>query len=123
QGARSFHLICEALRVLPRNQPVELAGHHENRTGDVLRNAIERERLRVALRLLMCGAMAANAERLARQLRQGVPISLPVIRTTQRKAGLDAFLERRGARRIVTAEAHAPQSDAGSIEIAPHLDV
>ena len=70
------------------------------------------------LRLLLRGAMAAHAERLARQLRQAVPASFPVIRPAEREAGLDALLERRGARRVIAAEADAPQADARGVEIA-----
>src|SRR5256885_13669441 len=77
----------------------------------------------MALRLLLRGAMAADAERFAGQLRQAVPAPFPVIRSAERKARLDAFLERSSTRRVIAAETHTPQPDARRIEIATRLDV
>src|SRR5258707_15812210 len=73
----------------------------------------------MALRLVLRGAMAAHAKGFARQLRQAVPVSFPVVRPAEREAGLDALLERRRARRVIAAEADAPQADARGVEIAP----
>src|SRR2546423_15661821 len=67
--------------------------------------------------------MAADAERFAGQLRQAVPAPFPVIRSAERKARLDAFLERSSTRRAIAAETHTPQPDERRIEIATRLDV
>src|SRR5215475_9183564 len=71
----------------------------------------------MALCLLGGGAMTAHTEGFARELRQAVPVAFPVIGPAEREAGLDAFLERRGTRRVIAAQTHAPQSDARSVEI------
>src|ERR1041385_5362458 len=77
----------------------------------------------MALGLLLRGAMAAHAERLAGQLRQRVPAALPVVWTAEGEACLDALLECSRARRVIAAEADTPQADARNAEIAPGLDV
>src|SRR6202035_1011637 len=66
----------------------------------------------------LVGTMAADAERLAGELGKPVPAIEKIERAGQRDAGLEPFLERRCARRVVAAEAHAPQADSGSVEIA-----
>src|SRR4051812_10659026 len=66
--------------------------------------------------------MRAHAEGLARQLRQSVPDLLPFVRPGERDARLDALLVGRRARRVVAAEAHAPDGDAPRIEIVAVLD-
>src|SRR5439155_26031689 len=112
----------EALGVLPRNDAVELAGDDEDRARDAARDALEREGGGVALGLGLRGAMAAHAKRLAREIRQPVPRLGKIVWTRERDAGFHARLERRGARRVVAAEAHAPQPDAGRVDVAARLD-
>src|SRR6185312_7710742 len=67
-------------------------------------------------------AMAAHAKRLARKLRQAIPGRGPVERSPERDAGLDAPVESRRARGVVTAEADAPHADVVCIKIAALLD-
>src|SRR6185503_10967243 len=109
EGARPFDFPGQPLGMLPGDQAVELAGHHENRTRDVLRHAFQREVRGAAIGLLLRGAMAAHAEGLARQIRETGPRLLPIVGTAERDAGLDALLEGGRARRVIAAEAHAPQ--------------
>src|SRR5260221_5056039 len=66
--------------------------------------------------------MAARRERLARELRQTVPDLRPVERAGERDARLEPLLVRRGARRVVAAEAHAPDRDFVGIEILALFD-
>src|SRR3989442_15587815 len=66
--------------------------------------------------------MAARPERLARELRQAVPDLRPIERTRERDAGFEALLVGRGARRVVAAQAHAPDRDSFSIEIIALFD-
>src|SRR6185312_11065109 len=66
--------------------------------------------------------MAAHAKRLARKLRQAIPGRAPVERPTERDAGLDAPVESRRARSVVTAEADAPHADTIGIEISTLFD-
>ena len=74
------------------------------------------------LRLRLGRRMAAHAEGLARELRQAVPDLVPFERAGERDAGPDALLVRRGARRVVAAEAHAPDGDALRVEVVALLD-
>src|SRR5437588_585252 len=55
-------------------------------------------------------------------LRQPVPDLRPVERTRERDAGLEALLVRRGTRRVVAAEANAPDCHFFRIEIVSLLD-
>src|SRR6266446_5995829 len=66
--------------------------------------------------------MAAQAECASGELRQPIPDLRPIERTRERDAGLEALLVRRGARRIVAAEAHTPDRDSFSIEIIALFD-
>jgi len=88
-----------------------------------VRDAFERQRHHILARLLLRLAMAARAERFARQFRQIVPIGAPVERAAERDTGLDAFVESGGARRVVAAEADTPHAEARAVEIAPRADV
>src|SRR5467141_3556126 len=66
--------------------------------------------------------MAAQAEGASGELWQPIPDLRPVERARERDAGLEALLVGRGARRIVAAEAHAPDRDSLSIEIIALFD-
>src|SRR5712691_3170901 len=66
--------------------------------------------------------MAARPERFARELRQAVPDLRPVERTRERDAGLEPLLVRRRTRRVVAAEAYAPDCNLSRIEILALLD-
>src|SRR5262245_4471216 len=118
---RAFHLARQAVGILTRDDAVEPPVHDEGRASDALRDALERQRRGMAPRIVRLGATAADAERLARQLRQAVPRLRPDEGPAQGHARLDALLEGGGARRIVAAEAHTPHADASSIEIAALL--
>src|SRR5437762_13630286 len=61
--------------------------------------------------------MAAQAERASGELRQPIPDLRPVEGTRARDAGLEALLVGRRPRRVVAAQAHAPDRDSFSIEI------
>src|SRR5215470_4244549 len=98
---RAFHLARQALGILTRDDAVEPPVHDEGRAGDALRNALERQGCSVATRVVWRGATAADAECLARQLRQAVPRLRPEKWPAQGHAGLDALLEGGGARRII----------------------
>src|SRR3954454_4173560 len=98
--------------MLPGDQPVELASHHEDRTGDVLGDALERQVGGARIGLVLRGAVAAHAERLAGQFGKTRPCLPPVIRAAERNAGLQTLFESRRARRVIAAETDAPQTDA-----------
>src|SRR2546429_5636661 len=61
--------------------------------------------------------MAAHAERASGEFWQPVPDLRPVEGTRERDAGPEPLLVGRGTRRVVAAEAHAPDRDSFSIEI------
>src|SRR5262249_27494838 len=102
----------------PRNQGIALACDYEHGAADAPGNARQRQGGGVALRLGQRGAMAAHPEGFARQLRQAVPDLTPVEGTGKGNAGLYALVKRGGARRVVAAEAHAPDADTAGVEIA-----
>src|SRR5205823_4140820 len=106
-----------------RHDAVELAVHDVDRTGDILRNAFERERGSLAARLVKRCALAANPKGLARQIRHPVPALTPVVGASQGQTGPDALVECGRARRIITAETDTSETDAGYIKITPGLDV
>src|SRR5882762_5654359 len=66
--------------------------------------------------------MAAQAERASGELWQPVPDLRPVERTRERDAGLEPLLVRRRPRRVIAAEAHAPDGNFSWIEILALLD-
>src|SRR5262249_30139182 len=82
----------------------------------------ERERRSLAARLVQRRALAAYAERLAREIGHVGEAFAPVERAAEREAGLDALVEGGGARRVVAAEADARDRDARDVEVAPRLD-
>src|SRR5450830_2006884 len=90
---RSLHLARQAFGVLGRHDAIEPPVHDENGTGYVSRDAFQRQRAGVLARLLLRLAMAAHAERFARQFRQSVPGRAPVERAAERDAGLNALVE------------------------------
>ena len=57
-----------------------------------------------------CSGCARGTPRVS--ARQAVPRLAPVERPAEREAGLDALVERGGARSVIAAEAHAPHADA-----------
>src|SRR6266480_6873346 len=61
--------------------------------------------------------MAAQAERASGELWQPIPDLRPVERARERDAGLEALLVGRRPRRVVAAQAYAPDRDSFSIEI------
>src|SRR5256885_4335559 len=66
--------------------------------------------------------MAAHAERASGEFWQPVPDLRPVEGTRERDAGPEPLLVGRGTRRVVAAEAHAPDRDSFSIEIIALFD-
>src|SRR5882672_12760137 len=65
--------------------------------------------------------MATQAERASGELWQPIPDLRPIERARERDAGFEPLLVRRGARRVVAAEAHAPDCNS-RIEILALLD-
>src|SRR4051812_31031226 len=119
---RPGHALRQALGMRRRNEAVLAAGDDEQRAGDLARGFAQRQRGGLALRLGLRRGVAAHAESVPGQLGKRVPDLRPLERTRQRDAGAEPLLERRGARRIVAAEAHAPHGDALRVEVAPFLD-
>src|SRR5262249_17113801 len=99
----SLRFACEALGILRRYDAIEPAIYDEKRAGNVLRDAFQRKRCSMLARFVLRLAVAAHAERFARELRQAIPGRAPVDRPTERDTGLDALVAGRRARRIVTA--------------------
>src|SRR6266850_7545033 len=66
--------------------------------------------------------MAAQAEGASGELWQPIPDLRPIERTRERDAGFEALLVGRGARRVVAAQAHAPDCNLFRIEILALLD-
>ena len=100
-----------------RRQPVLGAGHEINRASDVLGNAGKRHAQRDLARLLEIGAAAAHAKGLDVDNRPTVKIARALVGARQRDAGLDALFKARGARREITAQRHAPDTDARQVNI------
>src|SRR5215467_4482564 len=112
----------EPLGVGRRHEPVLASGDDEDRAGDLRRGVLHRERLRVLARIGLGLAMAAHAERLAREEREILPDLLPLERAGDPDAGLDPLLVRGGARRVIAAQAHAPHRDSRGIQVGALLD-
>src|SRR5437588_10497396 len=119
---RPGHRFREHLGVRCGHQTVLASGDDEDRTGDVLRRAFQSQRCGALFGFFLVFRMAARPERLARQFRQPVPDLRPVERTRERDAGLEALLVRRRTRRVVAAEANAPDCHFFRIEIVSLLD-
>src|SRR6267143_4799290 len=119
---RPGHRFREHLGVRRGHQPVLASGDDEDRAGDVLRRVLQRECCGISLGFIFIRGMAARPERLARELRQAVPDLRPIERTRERDAGFEALLVGRGARRVVAAQAHAPDCNLFSIEIIALFD-
>src|SRR5258708_7848156 len=117
---------CDAppppLGVRSRHQTVLAPGHDEDRAGDLRGSLLHRQRGGVLQRVGLAYAMAAHAERLAREHRQSAPDLLPFERPGERDAGFDAFFVRGRARRVLTAEAQAPHAPLPRVEIGAFLD-
>src|SRR5882762_4975570 len=119
---RTGDALCQPLRVRSRHEPVLAPGHYEDRTGDFRSSLVHRQGRGVAQCFSLGRAVAAHAERLARQHRQRAPDFLPFERPGERDAGADAPLVGGRARRIVAAEAHAPHGDLRRVEIGAFFD-
>src|SRR3954471_17748504 len=66
--------------------------------------------------------MASSLEGLASEVGERVPDERPVERAGKRDACLEALLVGGGARRVVAAEAHAPDGDSFVVQIGPALN-
>src|SRR5216683_242284 len=66
--------------------------------------------------------MAAQTECASGELWQPIPDLRPIERTRERDAGLEPLLVGRRTRRVVAAEAHAPDCNLSRIEILALLD-
>src|SRR6267378_2464546 len=119
---RPGHRFREHLGVRRRHQAVLASGDDEDRAGDVLRRVLQRQFCGISFGFIFIRGMAAQAESASGELWQPVPDLRPVERTRERDAGLEALLVGRGARRVVAAEAHAPDRDSFSIEIIALFD-
>src|SRR6266487_1487203 len=119
---RTRDSLRQPLRMRSRHEPVLAPGHDEDRAGDFRRRVFHRQGRGVLQRVGLAYAMAAHAERLARQQRQSAPDFLPLERPRERDAGADAPLVCARARRVVAAEAHAPHGDLPRVEIRALLD-
>src|SRR6266850_6811485 len=116
------HRFREPLGVRRRHQPVLAPGDDEDRAGDLLCRVFQRQFCGISFRFIFICGMAARAEGASGELRQPVPDLRPVERTRQRDAGLEALLVRRRPRRVIAAEAHAPDGNFSWIEILALLD-
>src|SRR6266853_2588199 len=120
---RTGDALRQPLGVRRRHQTVLAPGHDEDRAGDFRRGLLHRQGRGVLQRVGLACTMAAHAEGLARQHRQGAPDFLPLERPGERDAGLDAFFIGGRARSIVAAEAHAPHGDLRRVEIRDRKSV
>src|SRR5712691_12746704 len=105
---RPGHRFRQHLGVRRGHQPVLASGDDEDRAADVLRRVLQRQFCGISLGFIFICGMAAQAERAAGELWQPVPDLRPVEGTRERDAGFEALLVRRGARRVVAAQAHTP---------------
>jgi hypothetical protein len=85
-----------------------LAGNDKQRTADIGGDTFQTQRCSVSARLVLRLAARAHAESFARQVRQSVPAIAEIVWSRKRDARLDAFFERCRARRVISAERHAP---------------
>src|SRR5712691_1324859 len=114
---RPGHRFREHLGVRRGHQPVLASGDDEDRAGDVLRRVLQRQFCGIFFCIIFICGMAAQTECASGELWQPVPDLRPVEGTRERDAGFEALLVRRGARRVVAAQAHTPDRDSFSIEI------
>src|SRR2546422_1564541 len=114
---RPGHRFREHLGVRCGHQPVLASGDDEDRAGDLLCRVLKRQFCGISSCFIFICGMAARPERVARELRQAVPDLRPVERTRERDAGLETLLVGRRPRRVVAAQAYAPDRDSFSIEI------
>src|SRR3954471_7079235 len=103
-------------------QTVLGTGDDVDRAGDVLRHAFERDALRHLARFFQRRALGAYAECVGIDGGPALEARRARVRPGKRHAGLDPSLERRGARRVITAQRHAPDADAPRIDIAARLE-
>src|SRR5205809_496906 len=114
---RPGHRFRKHLGVRRRHQPVLAPGDDEDRAGDLLCRVLQRQFCGISSCFIFICGMAAHAKGASRELWQPIPDLRPVERTRERDAGLEALLVGRCPRRVVAAEAHAPDRDSFSIEI------
>src|SRR5437667_8851323 len=114
---RPGHRFREHLGVRCGHQPVLAPGDDEDRAGDLLCRVLQRQFCGISSCFIFVRGMAAHAKCASRELWQPVPDLRPVERTRERDAGPEPLLVGRGTRRVVAAEAHAPDRDSFSIEI------
>src|SRR6266705_1771062 len=119
---RTGNALRQPLGVARGHQAILEPGHDEDRAPDLRRRIRHRQGLRVAQRIGLGRAVAAHAERLAGELRQPAPYLVPLERTGERDAGADALLVGGGARRVISAEAHAPHGDLRDGEVGAFFD-
>src|SRR6266446_2225873 len=105
-----------------RSEAVLGAGDDIDRAADVLRALREREAQRDLAGFLEVRALRAHAESLDVHLRAAGEIGRALERPRERDAGLDAFLERCGARRVVAAERYAPDAGARVVDVGARLE-
>src|SRR5436305_15211527 len=108
----------DPLRLLPRDQAVELAGDHEQRLVDARRAVGQVELCGLLARLLEARRAGVMHDRLARRLRHRVPALAEVERAAYSRDGADPLLVRRRARGVVAAERYACDPDrAEAVEL------
>src|SRR5918999_2001422 len=117
------NLVDEPLRVLPRNQTIELAGDDLQRARDGLSASLEVQRQALGACVPFRGRLRSERERVARQLRQLVPEGAEVVRPCERDARADIAQAARHARGVVAAEADAPETDSIPLDSGPPCDV
>src|SRR5258707_6603350 len=95
----------------PAAESIVLARRQIQSASDLLRDAVQRQRRRVFLRLILGCTFAAHAKRFARQIGKAVPDLSEVERARQPDARFDAGLECCRARSVIAAETDTPQGD------------
>src|SRR5262245_12790552 len=105
-----------------RREAVPRAGNDVDRTGDVLRHALERHAQRHLACFLERGALRAHAEGLDVDRRPALEAVRARVRSRKRDTGLGAAFERCGARRVIAAEGYAPDAGAFRVDVAPGLE-
>src|SRR6267143_2051501 len=112
----------EHLGVRRGHQPVLASGDDEDRAGDVLRRVLQRQFCGISFCFIFICGMAAQTECASGELWQAIPDLRPIERTRERNAGLEPLIVGRRPRRVVAAEAHAPDCNLFRIEILALLD-
>src|SRR5881392_468889 len=114
---RPGHRFGKHLGVRCGHQPVLASGDDEDRAGDLPCRVLQRQFCGISFCFIFICGMAAHAKCASGELRQPIPDLRPVERARERDAGLEALLVGRRPRRVVAAQAYAPDRDSFSIEI------